>query len=155
MAKLKQDTRVILIQPTGLTLFKNLAEATSWQQGYADRAGKLCSSKQFLEQSWHAELCPFVPGAIGRSREELWQLATQHAMSPEDRAHWLSLDAVKPAKPVRVREGVGVFIERLIGEGFTNEEIWKQAQPRFNLTPAQRYYPSWYRGKLRRQGASA
>lgn len=41
---------------------------------------------------------------------------------------------------------------QLIRLGKTNDEIWSAIQPQFGLDESKKYYPSWNRAYLRRQG---
>jgi hypothetical protein len=47
---------------------------------------------------------------------------------------------------------VSAFMQQLILEGLTNEEVWKRAKPLYKLNDNKKHYPAWYRSHLRRNG---
>lgn len=57
----------------------------------------------------------------------------------------------KPTKPRDKNTETCSYVARaMITDGKTNAEVWAVIQPRFNLTDAQKHYPSWYRSAMKR-----
>jgi hypothetical protein len=58
--------------------------------------------------------------------------------------------AEKPAKEPRIT--VTSVVEGLILDGKSNADVWAVIKPQFKLSDDKRWYPSWFRSRLKRTG---
>lgn len=58
--------------------------------------------------------------------------------------------AEKPPRPKRVT--VTSVTEDLILDGKSNPEVWAKIKEQFKLSDDKRWYPSWFRSRLKREG---
>lgn len=49
-------------------------------------------------------------------------------------------------------ENQSQYIRRLIREGYTNQEVWVAFSREFDAPATSKYFPAWYRWKLRKAG---
>lgn len=60
---------------------------------------------------------------------------------------------IKPVRPKRVT--TTSVTEELIQAGKSNTEVWAVIKEKFKLSDDKRWYPSWFRSRLKRKGKSA
>lgn len=57
-----------------------------------------------------------------------------------------------PVEKAAPEENQSQFIRRLIREGYTNQEVWVAFAKAFDAPATSKYFPAWYRWKMKKSG---
>ena len=57
-----------------------------------------------------------------------------------------------PVDKAAPEENQSQFIRRLIREGYTNQEVWVAFAKAFDAPATSKYFPAWYRWKMKKSG---